>query len=223
MTKLERGDLMEHTKDTPLWALQSKGLLNNSEYPSAHRSDAIRVALIWKHGGLYMDLDVVVLRPLHCLKNTVGLVDHIPGWAENGVMTFETGHKFVWFLMKYMVFAFKPDVYISLGPEPLTDAIRYFCGTQNLKPGRRYECRSNAWLHLQHPSAFYAIGSDRQDAFYHPQADGEDTARLRNSFLSHIYDAGHGRTVVKDCLYDLLAREHCPTVHAMALDEEAGF
>ena len=223
MNQFERGDLMEHTKDTPLWALQTKGLMNLSEYPLAHRSDAIRVALIWKHGGLYMDLDVVVLRPLHCLKNTVGLVDYIPSWVENGVMTFEAGHKFVWFLMKYMVFAFKPDVYISLGPATLTDAIKYFCSTDELTSKRRYECRSNAWLHLQHPSAFYAIGNDRQDAFYHPQADGEDTARLRNSFLSHIYDAGHGRTVVKDCLYDLLAREHCPTVHAMALDEEAGF
>ena len=95
----------------------------------AHWSVALRVALIWKYGGLYLDLDVTVLHPLHCLQNTVGLVDYIPDWVENGVMTFEPGHKFVWFLMKYIVFTFKPEVYISLGPTTLTDAIKYFCKT----------------------------------------------------------------------------------------------
>ena len=153
----------------------------------------------------------------------MGLVDYIPDWVENGVMTFEAGHKFVWFLMKYIVFTFKPEVYISLGPTTLTDAIKYFCKTETLTSGRRYECRSKGWLRLQHSDAFYAIGNDRQDAFYHPQANGEDIARLRNSFLSHIYDAGNGRTVVKDCLYDLLAQEYCPTVHAMALEEDGVF
>ena len=221
--KIEREDLLEHMKGTPLWSVQSKGLRNASTFPAAQRSDVVRVALIWKYGGFYMDLDVIVLRPLHCLRNTAGLVGHISNWVENGVMTFDAGHKFVWFLMKYMAFSFKPDVYISLGPATLTDAIKYYCDTAELTSRRRYECRNDAWLHLQGPQAFYAIGNDRQDAFYRLPADGEDIARLRKSFLSHIYDAGNGRTVVKDCLYDLLAQEYCPTVHAMALDQDSGF
>ena len=216
--KIEREDLLEHTKGTPLWSVQSKGLRNASTFPAAQRSDVVRVALIWKYGGFYMDLDVIVLRPLHCLRNTAGLVGHISNWVENGVMTFDAGHKFVWFLMKYMAFSFKPDVYISLGPEPLTDTIKYFCHQDELIPGRRYECRKDYWLHVQRPQAFYAIDNNRQDVFYDPQPNAEDTTRLDDSFLSHIYGAGHGRTVVKGCLYDLLAQEYCPTVHALALD-----
>lgn len=79
-------NLEHHLKDTPLWSLQSKGRLNESLYPLMHWSDAARVAILWRKGGIYMDLDVIVLRPVRCLRNTVGLVDYIPNWVENGVM-----------------------------------------------------------------------------------------------------------------------------------------
>ena len=68
---------MAHLRDTPLETLLSnkeRGILQ-SQFPLAQRSDLVRVALLWNLGGIYLDLDVVVLRPLYCLKDAIGLKD----------------------------------------------------------------------------------------------------------------------------------------------------
>ncbi len=42
--------------------------------PQVHLSDAVRVALLWKYGGTYLDLDTVTIRPfLHLYDNFIGL------------------------------------------------------------------------------------------------------------------------------------------------------
>ena len=210
--------LHQHLKNTTLWRLYQKGLLNQSTHPLTHRSDAVRVAILWKRGGLYLDLDCLVFRPLYCLRNTVGLIDFLPNWVENGVMAFDAGHPFLEFLMKYMVFAFKPDEYISLGPATLTDAIKYFCDRNEFPIHEEFHCRNGSMI-LQSPSAFYAINNRRQNAFYHPEADLADFEDLRHSYLSHIYDAGNGRLVPSQSLYGQLAREFCPTTYRMASGE----
>lgn len=209
---------MEHLRDTPLWRLHDKGMLDKSEHPLTHRSDAVRVALLWKRGGLYLDLDCLVFRPLYCLTNTVGLIDFLPNWVENGVMSFSRKHPFLEFLSKYMVFAYKPEEYISLGPSTLTDAIKYYCDRESLPSSEWLSCR-NSTLILQPPTAFYAINNRRQNAFYHAEADQADWMEFRNSYLAHIYDAGNGRLVPDESLYGLLARRYCPTVYQLALNE----
>lgn len=217
--KLVRQDLMEHLRNTSLWRLYQNGLLNQSSHPLMHKSDAVRVAMLWKYGGLYLDLDCLVFRPLYCLQNTVGLVDFLPNWVENGVMAFQAGHPFIKFLMRYMVFAFKPDEYISLGPATLTDAIKYFCDRTELPAEEWFECKNSSMI-LQSPRAFYAINNRRQNAFYHPEADPADFEEFRYSYLSHIYDAGNGRTVPSESLYGLLAKEFCPTTYYLAFESE---
>lgn len=218
--KVVRQDLMEHLRNTSLWRLYQNGLLNQSSHPLMHRSDAVRVAMLWKYGGLYLDLDCLVFRPLYCLENTVGLVDFLPNWVENGVMAFRPGHPFIQFLMRYMVFAFKPDEYISLGPATLTDAIKYFCHRTELPAQEWFECQKNSSIILQSPPAFYAINNRRQNAFYHPEADMDDLEEFRYSYLSHIYDAGNRRPVPSQSLYGLLAKEFCPTTYHLAFENE---
>jgi len=79
--KIVREDLLTYLEKTPLEPLLSNdhqsGGIRNGQFPLAQRSDLVRVALMWKKGGMYLDLDVVVYRPLYCLKNTVGLKDCI--------------------------------------------------------------------------------------------------------------------------------------------------
>lgn len=145
-----------------------------------------------------------------------GLIFSFNLGVENGVMAYEAGHPFLQFLMKYMVFAFKPDEYISLGPATLTDSIKYFCDRTELPAEQTFSCKNSSMI-LQSPRAFYAINNRRQNAFYHPQADQSDLEDLRSSYLSHIYDAGNRKSVPSESLYGSLAREFCPTTYSMAL------
>ena len=62
---------LDEMKKSPFWVVQV--------------SDAMRLILLKKHGGLYLDFDNIVFRPLHCLRNSLSYLEeevHI----ENGVM-----------------------------------------------------------------------------------------------------------------------------------------
>lgn len=209
--RMLRQDLLRHLEGTPLWEFYRSGLFNSSTTPLVHRSDAIRVALLWKNGGIYLDLDCIVMRPLDSLNNTVGTVrDFIPNWIENGVMAFSAGHPFLYFLMKSMILAFRPDNYLSLGPPALTEAILDFCNRDDLPGNRLLRCSRNSSLFIQPPDSFYAIGSGRADAFYQSEVKLDDWNMLEHSLLTHIYDSGSGRPVPPSSLYARLARDYCP-------------
>ena len=50
-----------------------------------HQSDVIRLEAMVKYGGIYHDLDVVILRPLdplYCYETTLG--EELPNWLCNG-------------------------------------------------------------------------------------------------------------------------------------------
>jgi lactosylceramide 4-alpha-galactosyltransferase len=60
-------------------------------------SNLLRLALLYKYGGVYLDADVVVLRPFSGIRNAVGAqsVDQTTGgWRRlnNAVMVFDQGH-----------------------------------------------------------------------------------------------------------------------------------
>ena len=102
------GNLMEHLRDTYLWDhWYLEGHFNRSQMPHVHLSDAVRLALLHKLGGIYLDLDVIVLRPLHCLHNTAGYLTQLNNWIENGVLTFDRMHPFIHLYMKVAAKTFK--------------------------------------------------------------------------------------------------------------------
>ena len=222
--EIVRENLLGLLEDTPLWQLYKTGSFNRSTWRLFHLSDAARVALLWKKGGLYLDMDCIVLRSLHSLNNTIGTVKYtVPHWVENGVMAFSAGHPFLHFLMKYMVLAFEPENYISLGPDTLRDALFFFCNRDTLPTNNWMSCRHNATIFIQPPNSFYAINSSRIETFYQPQFDPADWDLLhRESFLSHIYGSGHGRTAPPGSLYAKLALKYCPISYTMATAEANG-
>ncbi|KAL0278118.1 UNVERIFIED_CONTAM: hypothetical protein PYX00_000025 [Menopon gallinae] len=63
----------KYLSGTPLVDLGESGLLSSeSSYPVAHASDILRYATLYKFDGIYLDLDVLVLKPLGKLNNFAG-------------------------------------------------------------------------------------------------------------------------------------------------------
>ncbi len=217
--RILREDLLDYLEGTPFWEFYRTGPFNKSTTPVVHRSDVIRVALLWKNGGVYLDLDCIVMRPLDGLNNTVGTVrDFTHNWVENGVMVFTAKHPFLLFLMKSMVLDFRPDNYLSLGPSALTEAIMDFCNSDDLPANQWLPCWRNSSLFIQPADSFYAIGSGRADAFYQPEFDPADWDKLTKSFISHIYDMSSGRPIHVGSLYAQLSRKYCPISYTGNVD-----
>ena len=58
--------------DTPLWQWWRSKRVLKSQFKTAHLSDALRLALLWKHGGFYSDLDTVAIKSFYALVNFSG-------------------------------------------------------------------------------------------------------------------------------------------------------
>ena len=222
--KIYRDDLLAYLASTPLWTLVQSGALSetSSHYPLHHRSDLVRVAIMWKMGGIYLDLDCMVLRPLDCLPdNTIGMGSSMKNWVENGVMAFQAGHPFLAYLMDYMVEEFKPDYYFSIGPPTLSSALLDFCDRDELPAnGGPVSCSNGTTVvHLEPRHSFYALDNKERNVFFDSKVNPDDLEALKLSYLSHIYNAGHGNAVPEGSLYSLLAREYCPITYQMAIEE----
>ena len=87
-------------------------------------SDTLRLVLVWKYGGYYSDLDVVVLKSLAAVNNVVG-VSSPRGQPKqkvvpNSEFQFSKGHPLLWRLMQLVAERFQGGSRIEVGPLLLT-------------------------------------------------------------------------------------------------------
>lgn len=67
-----------------------------TKYYPIHYSELIRLAALYKYGGVYLDSDIIMLKPLHSLNSIVGLEDELNKDSLNGaVMAFRKHSPFV--------------------------------------------------------------------------------------------------------------------------------
>lgn len=59
--QVSRIKLPEYIRNTPIEHWYSSGILAKSGWPNIHMSDFLRLLTLWKYGGIYLDLDVVVI------------------------------------------------------------------------------------------------------------------------------------------------------------------
>lgn len=55
-------NMQQFSKNTPLEAFLKNGTLEASNFRVAHTSDVLRHLTLWKFGGTYFDLDVIVFK-----------------------------------------------------------------------------------------------------------------------------------------------------------------
>ncbi|KAK9062319.1 hypothetical protein SSX86_019505 [Deinandra increscens subsp. villosa] len=90
-------NLDELLKDTPTHEFASVWFeWRKTKFYPTHYSELIRLAALYKYGGIYLDSDVIVLKPLDSLSNMVGLEDESSASNLNGaVMAFRKHSPFI--------------------------------------------------------------------------------------------------------------------------------
>ncbi|MED6206826.1 hypothetical protein PIB30_030272 [Stylosanthes scabra] len=85
-------NLDELLKGTPAHIFSSVWFeWRKTKFYATHYSELIRLVALYKYGGIYLDSDILVLKPISSLNNSLGMEDDIEaGRALNGaVMAFE--------------------------------------------------------------------------------------------------------------------------------------
>jgi len=107
------------------------------QYFFSHITEIIRLATLWKYGGVYLDTDVVVMQELYNLKNAVGTeLSDERGEAKvlNGaVLAFEKGSKFIHEAMVEFNTTYRIDSWGWNGPQLVTRVASRFPQGEDLQ------------------------------------------------------------------------------------------
>ncbi|XP_014390608.1 PREDICTED: lactosylceramide 4-alpha-galactosyltransferase [Myotis brandtii] len=176
---------------------------------AARLSDAARLALMWKFGGIYLDTDFIVLKNLGNLTNTLGTQSR---YVLNGAfLAFERHHEFVALCMRDFVAHYNGWIWGHQGPQLLTRVFKKWCSIRSL--GESHACRGVRALPCE---AFYPIPWQDWKKYFE-EISPEELPRLLNAtYAVHVWNKKSQGTRLEATSRALLAQLHsryCPTTH----------
>ncbi|XP_077524234.1 lactosylceramide 4-alpha-galactosyltransferase-like [Amblyomma americanum] len=192
---------LEEFQGTPLEPWYRSGVLNTSAYPVEHLADALRLAVIYKRGGVYLDSDVVMLRPLDMLPSFVSQSPAISAprlekgdSVSNGFLAFHRGEPFLLELMNHVVKAYIPQAWASIGPLLLRSVTLEYCGKRSVKELVGRWCRSGEDFMVLHYRNFLPVPYNEWRLFFNASASEEAKEMYKESYVLHVYNKMSSRT-----------------------------
>ncbi|KAL6197458.1 hypothetical protein ACLB2K_033066 [Fragaria x ananassa] len=163
-------------------------------------SNVLRLALLYKFGGIYLDTDVIVLRSLSKMKNVIGAqtVDFQTGnWSRlnNAVLVFDKNHPLLFNFIQEFALTFDGNKWGHNGPYLVSRVVSRISRTPN--PGFNFTVVT--------PSAFYPVHwSQIQSIFRGPKDDVPSKWLLTklqhirsHSFALHLWNSQSRRLKVQ--------------------------
>ncbi|KAF8407487.1 hypothetical protein HHK36_006621 [Tetracentron sinense] len=158
-------------------------------YP-IHYSELVRLAALYKYGGLYLDSDIIVLKPLSSLNNSVGVEDQIAGSSFNGaVMAFKKNSPFIMECLKEFYSTYDDTRLRWNGADLLTRV-----GTKYLIERKNSDIQME--LKMEQPFIFFPLSPQNITRYFTAPADEMERAEeddlfikiLNNSVTFHFWN-----------------------------------
>lgn len=171
-------------KDTPAerwFYMLSRGEVSPGEVSLGQNiSNLLRLALLYKYGGIYIDTDVIILNNLLGLKNAIGAqtVDsETGGWSRlnNAAMIFDKGHWLLHEFMKEFALTFNGNRWGHNGPYLVSRVVARATRVAN---GTARE------FTVLPPSAFYPVGWTRIRGLFQGPRGGYHAKWVHEKFES---------------------------------------
>lgn len=172
-------------------------------------SDASRIALMWKFGGIYLDTDFIVLKNLRNLTNVLGTQSR---YVLNGAfLAFERHHEFMALCMRDFVAHYNGWIWGHQGPQLLTRVFKKWCSIRSLDES--HSCRGVTTLPCE---AFYPIPWQNWKRYFEDVSPEELPRLLNATYAVHVWNKKSQGTHFEATSRVLLAQLHaryCPTTH----------
>uniref|UniRef100_A0A0V0IMF9 Putative ovule protein n=1 Tax=Solanum chacoense TaxID=4108 RepID=A0A0V0IMF9_SOLCH len=140
-----------------------------------HYSELVRLAALYKYGGIYLDSDIIVLNSLSSLNNTVAFEDDRRGKTLNGaVMAFRKHSPFVMECLKEFYASYDDTQLRWNGADLLTRVASNFSVNDNLS-GRKTE------INFQPSFVFFPIGHNNITRYF--SAPAMETEKAEQDIL----------------------------------------
>ncbi|XP_036260827.1 lactosylceramide 4-alpha-galactosyltransferase-like [Molothrus ater] len=214
--EIRRLDVQELFSGTPLaqWFLQPQRQQEPHFLPNL--SDACRIVLMWKFGGIYLDTDFIVLKNLQNLTNALGIQgDSV---LNGAFLSFEAKHKFIELCMQDFVEDYNGWVWGHQGPELLTRVFKKWCSLRTITS---MSCKGVSALARE---VVYPIPWQDWKKLFEAVSALELQKLLKNTYAVHIWNKlSHGTKleIPSQALLAQLYSQFCPATYAkMKQDSE---
>ncbi|XP_064020818.1 alpha-1,4-N-acetylglucosaminyltransferase [Pogoniulus pusillus] len=171
-------------------------------------SDASRLALIWKYGGIYMDTDVISIRPI---PEESFLAAQKSQFSSNGIFGFPAHHKFIWDCMENFVLKYNGNIWGNQGPFLMTRMLKAICNLTDFRGTEDHSCPNISFLN---PQRFYPIPYPAWRRYYKVW---DPSPTFNHSYALHLWNfMNHNRKAVvagSNTLAEQLYRAYCPTTY----------
>ncbi|NWR95133.1 A4GAT galactosyltransferase, partial [Furnarius figulus] len=202
-------DLPELFSGTPLAKWYLWPLRRWEPYLLPVLSDACRIVLMWKYGGIYLDTDFIVLRNLENLTNAMGIQEDDE--LNGAFLSFSPKHEFMELCMKDFVENYNALIWGHQGPKLLTRVFKKWC------PTRTIQSMSCKGVRALAPEVLYPIPWENWKKLFEATSALELQKLLRNTFAVHIWNKLSHSTRLEIPSQALLAQlysQFCPATYA---------
>ncbi|XP_017881402.1 lactosylceramide 4-alpha-galactosyltransferase-like [Ceratina calcarata] len=210
--RIRRVYLNKYMKDTPLEKWYEEGAWNKSHWPMSHMSDALRYLTLWRYGGIYLDLDVVVTTCLEDLTNFAGIQDSIVGAGAIGFSGSTLGRRVADICINDLRNNFRGDIWGHNGPGVITRMLENLCSTKNVWNMTIERCNG---FELLPPSSFYPIHYSSWRKYFESQYKNSTMEAVKKARAIHVWNKLSMNEKVRvdsDVPYAIVARNYCPKV-----------
>lgn len=209
-------DLQTIYENTPLQDLMKSKLFLKSKFKVTHQSDALRLALVFKYGGFYSDMDAVTIHDLSTFKNVIGATKinakvDTSAHLANGEFQFEEKHQLLWETMKMFTKVFTGNTRVEVGPMLITKTVKNYFQNENIETLR------NKTLTVLPIETFYPVKAFEIEHLWPEEPKSfKDWAKLfENSSMVHFYASQTNAWVVERDpsheAYAVIGPRYCPT------------
>ncbi|KAL5550309.1 hypothetical protein UlMin_000485 [Ulmus minor] len=208
-------DLSFLFKETPAetWLDELKtGKKDPGEIPLPQNlSNLMRLAVLYKYGGIYLDTDIIILKPLNRLRNTIGAqsLDVVSrNWTRlnNAVLIFDMNHPLLFKFIEEFAMTFDGKKWGHNGPYMVSRVVERL-GT---RPGFNFT--------ILPPMGFYPVKWTKIDGLFRkPKSEGESRwvkAKLlqlsEETYGVHLWNRQSNRLLIEEgSVMGNLISDHC--------------
>lgn len=174
-------------------------------------SDACRIAVMWKLGGIYLDTDFIVLKNLNNLTNVLGTQSK---YVLNGAfLSFEPKHKFIELCIRDFVADYSRWMWGHQGPQLFTRNFKRWCSIRSLRSSK--SCRGVSVLPRE---AFYPIRWQDFEKYFEVVGASELPKLFKDTYAVHVWNSrnqGKKTEIASETLLAQLQASHCPSTYLL--------
>ncbi|XP_072427888.1 lactosylceramide 4-alpha-galactosyltransferase-like [Chiloscyllium punctatum] len=172
-------------------------------------SDACRLALLWKYGGIYLDTDIISLKPLPFTNFICAQQENL---ANGAALGFSRHHNFTQNCMIDYVNNYQGEIWGHQGPLLMSRVLRRWCKTDDLDEFVGAKCNGISYL----PSTFfYPIPYDEWEKYFERWTLEDIRATFSDTYGVHIWNflsSGHQDDINdgRGVLLEYFFHKYCP-------------